>query len=98
VSGGLAHLKLRLRHQAEHHLRIAAMEEMRKRYSNVPTVEPYHESGGLFWRRIFVPLYRVLPWALKERAMHALRMTAESSGWTPPPRQPSEPWRPPAPK
>ena len=29
--------------------------------------------------------------------MHALRMTAESNGWTPPARTPGEPWRPPQP-
>jgi hypothetical protein len=27
--------------------------------------------------------------------MHALRMTAERSGWTAPERHPSDPWRPP---
>jgi len=43
--------------------------------------------------RSFVPLYRRLPWAVKRRAMFALRMTA--AGWTPPPRRPGEPWRPP---
>ena len=47
------------------------------------------------WRWLFVPLYRRLPWAVKRRAMDALRMTA--SGWTPPERRPGEPWRPPQP-
>jgi hypothetical protein len=91
---GLARLKLRLRHQAEHHLRLAAMEELRSRYPT-GSPAPYHPPGAVFWRRVFVPLYRRVPWSVKERAMHALRMTAESSGWTPPPREPSEPWRPP---
>jgi hypothetical protein len=87
--------KQRLREHAEHHLRVAAMEELRSRYP-ASTVAPYRERGGLLWRYAFVPLYRRVPWQVKERAMHALRMTAEGSGWTPPPRRPAEPWRPPA--
>ena len=90
-------LKLTLRERAEHHLRLAAMEEMRERYPS-GTTEPHRERGGLFWRRVFVPLYRRVPWDVKQRAMHALRMTADSSGWTPPPRRPAEPWRPPMPR
>jgi hypothetical protein len=86
--------KQRLREQAEHHLRVAAMEELRNRHPT-GTTPAYEERGALFWRRVFVPLYRAVPWTVKQRAMHALRMTAESSGWTAPPRRPSEPWRPP---
>jgi hypothetical protein len=86
--------KHRLREQAEHHLRVAAMEELRSRQAT--SMRPaYKERGALFWRYIFVPLYRRVPWTVKQRAMHAMRVTAESSGWTPPSRQPSEPWRPP---
>jgi hypothetical protein len=57
------------------------------------TVQAYHGRDGLLWRWLFVPLYRRLPWALKQRAMYALRMTA--SGWRAPERRPGEPWRPP---
>jgi hypothetical protein len=87
--------KQRLRAHAEHHLRVAAMEELRARHP-AGTTAPYHERGELFWRRVFVPMYRRVPWSVKERAMRTLRMTAASSGWTPPPRRPAEPWRPPA--
>jgi hypothetical protein len=86
--------KQRLREHAEHHLRVAAMEELRARYP-AGTTAPYRRRGALLWRFAFVPLYRRIPWSVKERAMHGLRMTAESSGWTPPPRRPAEPWRPP---
>ena len=86
--------KQRLRGQAEHHLRVAAMEELRGRHPS-GTTPAYEERGALFWRYVFVPVYRRIPWTVKQRAMHALRMTAESSGWTPPSREPSEPWRPP---
>ena len=86
--------KRRLREQAEHHLRVAAMEELRGRHP-AGTKQAYQEPGAFFWRGIFVPLYRRIPWTVKQRAMHALRMTAEGSGWTPPARQPGQPWRPP---
>lgn len=91
----LARTRQRLRERAEHHLRIAAMEELRLRRP-AGTVAPYREPGALLWRRVFVPAYRRLPWEAKERAMHLLGMTAERSGWTPPARRPREPWRPPA--
>jgi hypothetical protein len=90
-------LKQRLRDRAEHHLRLAAMEDLRRRHP-AGTVPAYRERGGVFWRRVFVPLYRRVPWDVKERAMRALRMTADHSGWTPPPRRPGEPWRPPPPR
>jgi len=91
---GVAELKQRLREQAEFHQRLAAMDELRARYPQ-GTTPPYREPGALFWRRVFVPLYRRVPWQTKERAMRALGMTAERSGWTAPARRPSEPWRPP---
>jgi hypothetical protein len=84
-----------LRERAEHHLTLAAMERLRAR-DPAGTTAPYREPGAFFWRRIFVPLYRRVPWALKRRAMHALGMTAERAGWTPPPRRPGEPWMPPS--
>jgi hypothetical protein len=90
----LAGAQQRLREQAEQHLRIAAMEDLRRRHPQATTA-PYRPRGAYFWRFVFVPLYRRVPWEAKEKAMRALRMTAASSGWTPPPRRPSEPWRPP---
>ena len=90
----LAGAQQRLREQAEQHLRIAAMEDLRRRHPQATTA-PHRPRGAYFWRFVFVPLYRRVPWEAKEKAMRALRMTAESSGWTPPPRRPGEPWRPP---
>jgi hypothetical protein len=88
----LTELKLRLRDKAEHHLRVAAMERLR---GDAPsTVAPYRERGGRFWQAVFVPLYQRVPWTYKRRAMDAAKMTAR--GWTPPAREPGEPWRPPA--
>jgi hypothetical protein len=82
----------RLRERSEYFLRLAAMEDQRRRNPGA-TTEPALARGGLFWRFVFVPLYRRVPWHHKARAMRALRMTA--SGW-PEGRKPfGEPWRPP---
>jgi hypothetical protein len=94
---GFTEVKQRLRSQAEHHLRVAAMEDLRGRYPT-GTAAPYHRPGALVWKYAFVPLYRRLPWGFKQRAMHLLRMTAEHSGWTRPSRRPGDPWVPPAPR
>ena len=81
----------RLREQSEHYLLLDAAERLGK---GVPsTSKPYRRPEGRFWRLFFVPLYRRVPWAFKRQAMHTLKMTA--SGWTPPSREPGEPWRPP---
>ena len=92
----LAGAQQRLREQAEHHLRVAAMEDLRREHPQATTA-PHRARGARFWRFVFVPLYRRVPWEMKEKAMRALRMTAESNGWTPPARRPGEPWRPPPP-
>jgi hypothetical protein len=81
--------KRRLRERSEHYLMLAAI-----RQTGAGAPKSYKERGGLLWRFVFVPLYRRVPWAVKQRAMAALRMT--STGWRPPPREPGEPWRPPA--
>jgi hypothetical protein len=83
--------KRRLRERSEHYLMLAAIRELG---AGAPgTVKPYRERGGLLWRFVFVPIYRRVPWAVKQRAMNALRMT--TSGFTPPAREPGKPWRPP---
>jgi hypothetical protein len=90
----LSETKRRLRERSEHFLLLDATSRVG---SGAPgTVAPFRDRRGLLWRRVFVPLYRRVPWTLKRRAMDALGMTA--SGWTPPARRPGEPWRPPPPR
>ncbi len=89
---GLSDAKRNLRRRSEEHLRLAVLSEIGR--DQPSTVEPYKEKGGRLWSTLFVPVYRRVPWAAKEKAMGALGMTA--SGWKPPARQPGEPWRPPA--
>jgi hypothetical protein len=88
----LSDAKRNLRERSEHHLRLAVLRELGR--DEPSTVEPYRPAGGIFWRRVFVPVYRRVPWAAKERAMNLLGMTAK--GWQAPARRPGEPWRPPA--
>ena len=83
--------KRNLRERSEHHLRDAVLRELGR--GQPSTVEPYRASGSVFWRKVFVPVYRRVPWSAKERAMHALGMTAK--GWQAPARKPGEPWPPP---
>lgn len=88
---GLADVRRTLRGRSEYHLRLAILRDLGR--GQPSTTEPYRPPGGLFWRMVFVPVYRRIPWAYKERAMALLGMTAK--GWQPPSRQPGEPWEPP---
>lgn len=83
--------KQQLRERSEYMLRLAAMDELRRRYPG-RTTDSALPRGGAFWRYVFVPLYRRVPWQYKQRAMRALRMTAR--GWPEDRRRFGEPWRP----
>ena len=87
----MSELQRRLRERSEHYL---LQESVRRLGKGVPgTTKAYKQTDGLFWRFVFVPLYRRVPWSVKKQAMERLQMTAK--GWTPPPLEPSEPWKPP---
>ena len=85
--------KRRLRTRSEHVLRVAAMDDVARRYPS-RTVKSAQANEGPIWRFVFVPLYRCVPWELKARAMRKLKMTAQ--GWPEQSRRFGEPWRPPA--
>ena len=93
LSNAFAEQKRRLRERSEHVLRLAAMEDVAQRYPG-RTVPSALSTGGPFWRLVFVPLYRRVPWEFKRNAMRTLKMTAQ--GWPEQSRQFGEPWRPPA--
>jgi hypothetical protein len=82
-----------LRERSELYLRMAAMEDIRARYPEAGTQPAAFPAAPAFWRAVFVPLYRRLPWQAKQRAMRALRMT--SAGWPQDGRTFGTPWRPP---
>jgi hypothetical protein len=82
--------KQRLRERSEQELRLAAMEDLRRRYPD-STTDSAIPRGGPFWRVFFVPLYRHVPWRFKRWAMRRLRMT--SSGWPQDAHRFQPPWR-----
>jgi hypothetical protein len=88
----LAERKQRLREHSESVLRVAAMEEVGRRYPDRVAKSALPPQGA-FWRYVFVPLYRRVPWSLKRKAMRALKMTAQN--WPEDARRFGEPWRPP---
>jgi hypothetical protein len=89
----LGELKQRLRQRSEYSLRLAAMQDVARRYPG-RTSNPALPQVGLFWRYLFVPLFRRVPWRFKRQAMRALKMTAQ--GWPEGVRRFRQPWRPPA--
>ena len=71
----MSELKRRLRERSEYYL---LQESMRRLGKGVPgTVKAYKQTDGLFWRFVFVPLYKRVPWAVKQQAMDRLQMTAQ---------------------
>ena len=87
-----ARLKHRLRARSEYALRLAAMEEVARRYPGCSST-PALPRGGVFWRYVFVPLFRRVPWSFRHKSMRALKMTAQN--WPENARRFGEPWRPP---
>ena len=83
----------KLRHRSEYALRLAAMRDVAGRYPGM-TVKSALPPVGAFWRYLFVPLFRRVPWSYKRSAMRAARMTAR--GWQEDAPQFGEPWRPPS--
>jgi hypothetical protein len=86
-------LKRRLRARSEYALRLAAMDHVARRFPG-RTAKPALPQVGPFWRYLFVPLFRRVPWSFKQKTMRALKMTAQN--WREDARQFGEPWHPPA--
>jgi hypothetical protein len=81
-----------LRARSEYVLRLAAMDDVGRRYPGHVTKSALPRQGA-FWRYVFVPLYRRIPWSFKCKAMRTFRMTARN--WPEDARRFGEPWRPP---
>ena len=88
-----AELKRRLRQRSEYALRLAALKDVGQRYPG-RTARSALPPVGPFWRFLFVPLFRRVPWSVRRQAMRRLNMTAR--GWPEDARHFGEPWRPPA--
>jgi hypothetical protein len=85
-------LKRRLRQRSEYALRLAALKDVSRRYPG-RTASSALPPVGPFWRLLFVPLFRSVPWSFRRQAMRRLKLTAR--GWSEDARQFGEPWRPP---
>jgi hypothetical protein len=88
----VAERKQRVRERSEYALRLAAMNDVGRRYPGRVTQSALPQEIA-FLRYVFVPLYRRVPWSFKHKAMHVLRMTARN--WPEGARRFGEPWRPP---
>ncbi|SNS71066.1 hypothetical protein SAMN05421812_101508 [Asanoa hainanensis] len=57
-----------LRANAQHYL----LRDAQARVARAHGVAPPPIRGSLFWSRIFVPVYRLLPWSLRRTVMTAM--------------------------
>jgi hypothetical protein len=73
-----------LRTHSEHYLLIGAQELVARRYGARAPRRP-RGPKELFWRRVFAPIYRVLPWKLRHRIMLTMPGSHRQL-WAPPPR------------
>jgi hypothetical protein len=50
----------------------AAQRRLAVRYLGKDSVQPLGIMQAFFWRRIFVPVYTLLPWGLRHRIIRAM--------------------------
>lgn len=60
-----------LRTNAEESLVRAAQTDLYRKYRGPRETEP-PEGQDVFWQRVFVPVYRWMPWGLRRRIMQAM--------------------------
>jgi len=86
-----------LRINSQHYLLEASEREMAQKY--LGAAPPLTDGGveALFWRRVFVPVYRVVPWSWRRWIMQMMpgshrRQWSYRPSWkgrAPPPSDPS---------
>lgn len=59
-----------LRATSEHHLMVAAQEKIAAKYHVPPPPPP--RGTEVFWRRVYVPLYRAVPWPVRSSIIRRL--------------------------
>jgi hypothetical protein len=57
-----------LRENAQHHL----LRDAQARVARAHGVTPPPPAGSFFWTKVFIPVYRLTPWAIRRRVMAAL--------------------------
>jgi hypothetical protein len=73
-----------LRRNSEHYLLVAAHRTLARKLGT-PAPRPPKGLKENFWLKVFVPVYGMLPWALRSRIMRAMPGSHRQS-WAPPPR------------
>ncbi|MDP8977224.1 MAG: hypothetical protein M3N17_01310 [Actinomycetota bacterium] len=61
-----------LRRNSERSLMDAAEEDLARRYLGRGGPVGRQGPATLFWRRVFVPAYRALPWGVRHAALRAM--------------------------
>ena len=69
-----------LRANSEHYLLESAQAEMARRYLP-PDRQPGTRRGAFLWRRLFVPVYRRVPWGVR-RAIISIMPGSHRQTWT----------------
>ena len=59
-----------LRATSEHYLMVAAQQKMAAKYGVTPPPQPH--GAEVFWLRVYVPVYRALPWPVRSAVMRRL--------------------------
>jgi hypothetical protein len=78
-----------LRSNAEHYLLAAAQRDVAARYGR-PCPRPAEGVKAWFFRTVFVPIYRLLPWRLRSFVLQSMPGSHRRT-WTPRPRRPLGP-------
>lgn len=73
-----------LRSNSEHYLLVAAHDKF-ARTRGTPAPRPPKGLKEIFWLKVFVPVYGVLPWSLRSTIMRAMPGSHRRT-WAPPPR------------
>jgi hypothetical protein len=72
-----------LRSNSEHYLLLDAQARAAAKHG-LAQPPPPKRTRELFWRKVFVPIYRQLPWSVR-RASIALMPGSHRQHWSPPP-------------
>lgn len=61
-----------LRMNSEHYLLRDSQTRLSQSYGLPPVPAEASGIGPFFWRSVFVPVYRFLPWGLRRRILHRI--------------------------
>jgi hypothetical protein len=74
-----------LRANSEHYLLLDAQARAAAKYG-LAAPPPPARTRELFWRKVFVPVYRLLPWSVR-RFTIGIMPGSHRQEWSPPPQR-----------